>query len=150
MKKIIVLCLAVVFSTAIFAAPLPDPATSAKILKSFQQDFPEVSNPVINEVGDYYLVYYKYGKDNYSCRIFYDGKGKIVQTMKYYSCEELTPFIRAKIKEAYNGTKISSVTELTNAVNHYYQVILKGNKSMYVVEVDINGNVRSEKKYKLG
>jgi hypothetical protein len=150
MKKIIFLCLASILSTGIFATPLPDPVTSAKILKLFHQDFPEVTNPQINKAGDYYLVYFKNDSDNFSCRIFYDSDGKIIETIKYYSCEQLAPFIRSKINDIYDGKDITSVTEVTNALNHYYHIILKDSKSMFVVDADINGNVHLEKKYKRG
>lgn len=150
MKKIIFLCLASILSTGIFATPISDPGTSAKILKLFHQDFPEVANPQINKAGDYYLVFFKNDEDNSSCRIFYDADGNIVETIKYYSCKQLAPFIRSKINDAYNGKEITSVTEVTNASDHYYHIILKDSKSMFVVKADINGNVYLEKKYKRG
>lgn len=150
MKKIIFLCFAALFSTGIFASPFRDPETSTKILKLFHKDFPEVSHPSISKVGDYYLVYFKDEENNSSCRIFYDSDAHLIETIKYYSCEELAPFIRSKINDAYNGKKITSVTEVTNASDHYYRIILKDSKSMFIVDADINGNVHLEKKYKRG
>lgn len=150
MKKIIFLCLASILSTGIFATPLPDPGTSAKILKLFHQDFPEITHPVINDLGNYYLVYFKNDEDNSSYRIFYDAEGSIVETLKYYSCEQLAPFIRAKINNKYEGKDITSVTEVTNASDHYYHIILKDSKSMYIVDANINGDIHLENKYKRG
>ncbi|HEY5465250.1 MAG TPA: hypothetical protein VIJ95_18455 [Hanamia sp.] len=150
MKKIIFLCLAALFSTGIFASPLRDPVTSAKILKLFQQDFPEVTHPVINKVGDYYMVYFRNEEDNSSSRISYDSDGNLLETIKYYTSEQLAPFIRIKISNVYKEENITNVTEVTNALNHYYQIILKDSKSMYVVVADVNGNVLSEKKYNRG
>ncbi|HET7118741.1 MAG TPA: hypothetical protein VFI29_19785 [Hanamia sp.] len=150
MKKIIFLCLAALFSTGVFASPLPDPGTSAKILKIFHHDFPEVSSPKIYTVGDYYMIYFKNEENNSSCRIYYDADGKVLQTIKYYSCAELAPFIRAKINSGFKGKDISSVSEVTNGAEHYYQIILKDSKTMFVVDYDVNGSLQKVKRYNRG
>ena len=150
MKKIIFLCLASILSTGIFATPLPDPGTSEKILKLFHQDFSEVIHPQIKKVGDYYSVYFKENANNSSSRIIYDTDGKIIESIKYYSCEQLAPFIRAKIMDAFVGKNITGVTEVANELEHYYQIVLQDSKLLFVVNADINGNILLENKYRRG
>ena len=150
MKKIIFLCISSILSTGIFATALPDPGTSAKIMKLFHQVFPEVIQPQIKKVGDYYWVYFKDIENNSSSRIIYDADGKILETLKYYSCEQLAPFIRSKVIAEFVGKKIIGVTEVDNELEHYYQIVLQDSKLMFVVNADINGNILIEKKYKRG
>ena len=150
MKKLILLCLTAVFSTGIFAIPSPASSAdeSAKILKLFHHNFPEVTNHSIYNLGDLYMVYFKNEKNNSSCRVYYDPKGNILQTIRYYSRNELCPFIRAKVDERFNGKTILNVTDLTNDNEHYYQIILQDSKSLFIVHADDNGNMEIEKKYK--
>jgi superfamily I DNA and/or RNA helicase len=150
MKKIIFLCLAAVFSTGIFATPIPATVAdaSAKILKLFHVDFPEISNHTIHKTGDVYMVSFKDAINNYSCKVFYDSNGNMLQTIRYYSDEELAPFIRAKVHSKYQGKKIMNVTELINDNEHFYQMILEDNKSLFVVHSDDKGMMYTEKKFK--
>ena len=147
MKKIIFLCATVIFSTGIFASPISVPDKSEKILKLFHHDFPEIANPKIYTVGNTYMIYFKNEKDNSSCRIFYDSNGAVIETYKYYSCAELTPFIRAKINSKYEGMKITGVTEVINPSEHYYHVSLEGSHSLFMINVDATGNINLEKKF---
>ncbi|MEO9070655.1 MAG: hypothetical protein ABI261_06440, partial [Ginsengibacter sp.] len=97
MKKIIFLCATAIFSTGIFASPVRVPDKSEKIMKIFHHDFPEIINPKIYPVGNNYMIYFKNENDHSSCRIYYDSAGVVLETYKYYSGDELAPFIRAKI-----------------------------------------------------
>jgi len=150
MKKIIFLCLTVVLTIGSFATPVPAPSPdkSAKILKLFHENFPEVTNDSIYNLGDSYLVYFKNEKNNSSCRVYYDPNGKVLETIRYYSGKELCPFIRAKVNERFHGKDIFMVTDLTNDNEHYYQIILQDSKSLLVVHANENGQMHVEKRYK--
>ncbi len=148
MKKIIFLCLATILCTGIFATPVHSKDASEKVMKIFLHDFPEVTNPTIHAVGNYFMIYFKNEDTNSSCRVYYDADGKMLQTIKYYSCADLSPFIRAKINARFKGKDISSVTEVTNSSDHYYQIVLKDSKSIFIVNSNVNGSMYVEKKFR--
>lgn len=148
MKKIISLCLAAFISLGIFAAPPHVPDSSVKIQKIFNHDFPEATFFKVTPSGHYYMVYYKETQNANSGRVYYDADGNILQTFRYYTGDQLAPFIRAKISKTYVGTDIYGVTEVTNSEEHYYQVILKDSKQMFIIQSDAKGNLRLIEKYK--
>lgn len=150
MKKIFFLFIASVVSSGIFAAPHGAIDSSVKIQKAFHQDFPEVTNFNIYTSGDEYVVYFNDAKNHSSGRVYYDADGNILQTYKYYQGDELPPFIRAKIKAKYDGKEITNVTEVTNADQHYYNIILSDSKQMFTITSDEKGNLQLIKKYKKG
>ncbi len=150
MKKIIILCVATFCSAGIFATPFKEtsPDATAKILKIFHTSFPEVNNQSIYNLGDMYMVYFDNKENKSSCRIYYGPGGKVLETVRYYTGEQLSPFIRAKIDSKFKGKTIFMVTDVTNDDEHYYQVILQDAKSMIVVHANDSGNVYRERKYK--
>ena len=150
MKKLILLCFTAFCSAGIFAAPLHTNSidATAKIRKVFHQNFPEIKNPSITNVGEFYIVYFANEDSSSSCRIFYDSNGNVIETIRYYTGEELSPFIRAKIDSKYKGKNVFMVTDVANDNEHYYQIILQDSKSMIVIHANDNGQMYRERKYK--
>lgn len=148
MKKILFLLIVSVASTGLFATPHNSLDSSKKIEKVFHQDFPKVTNFKIYTSRDEYIVYFSDDLNHSSGRVYYDTDGNILQTYKYYSGEQLSPFIRAKINEKYQGKNISNVTEVTTPDQHYYNIILSDSTQMYIVNSDEKGNLQLIKKYK--
>lgn len=150
MKKFILLCMTALCSIGIFAAPLDATSidASAKILKVFHLNFPEVSNHSILNLGNVYMVYFNNEENNSSCRMYYDTNGNVLETVRYYTGEQLSPFVRAKINSRFKGKSIFMVTDVTNDNEHFYQVILQDAASMLVVHVNYNGSIHLQKKYK--
>jgi hypothetical protein len=149
MKKILSICIAALLSAGIYASPARFPDSSVKIQKVFLQNFPEVSYFKIYPAGNNYMVYFKESENESSGRVYYDADGNIVQSYRYYSGKELSPFIRAKIGKKYQGENITNVTEVTNDQEHYYEIILKDGKNMFIIDSDTEGNLQLVKKYKL-
>lgn len=148
MKKIISLCLVALVSAGVYATPFRAPDSALKIQKIFHQDFPEATFFKVSASGDHYVVYYKETQSESSGRVYYDAKGNIVQSFKYYSGDQLAPFIRAKISKKYVGKTISGVTEVTNDEEHYYQIILQDSKQLFIINADTQGNLHLTDKYK--
>ncbi len=150
MKKLIILCFAAFCSVSIFASPLHAVSTdaSAKILKVFHDNFPEVTYHSISNIGDLYMVYFKNDENNSSGRIYYDSDGNVLETIRYYTGKELSPFIRTKVNSKYKGKDIFMVTDVANETEHFYQIILEDANSLMVVHADDNGWMHLEKKYK--
>ena len=150
MKKLILLSVAALCSAGIFAAPnfTTSIDATAKIRKVFQKNFPEVTNPSIVNIGEFYLVYFTNKEKNSSCRIFYDNDGNVVETIRNYTAEGLTPFIRAKIDSKYKGKNVFGVTDVANENGHYYEVMLQDEKTLWIVHAEDNGSMYVQKKYK--
>ena len=147
MRKILFLIIVSFVSTGIFATPHRT-IDSSGIQKAFHQDFPEVAHFKIYTSGGQYVVYFNDDANHSSGRVYYDADGNILQTYKYYTGEQLPPFIRARIKEKYDDKNISTVTEITNPDHHYYSIILSDSKQMFIVNSDEKGNLQLIKKYK--
>lgn len=144
MKKIIFLCLLMISCAGIFATKLPD--APEKVLKMFHRDYPEAQNETIYHVGDSYMIYFKNAIENVAYRIYYNTSGDILQTMKYYSAEDLSPFIRSRVTTKYKNKTISSVTDVTNDSEHFYQIVLEDKKFWIYLNVNEKGNMQVEKK----
>lgn len=150
MKKLIILLVAAIGSTTIFATSVPkfEPDGSEKIQKIFHHDFPEVSNSSITKADNFYIVSFK-NEDNQSlCKIFYDENGNTVQTIRYYEGDKLAPFIRSKIGSKYKGKSIFMVTEVTSEDEHYYEVMIQDAQSLWIVYAKDDGTMHVQKKFK--
>lgn len=143
MKKIFVLCLfSIVSSVSLYAA---SPGAPEKIREKFQHQFPQIQNASFFTYKDCYEVYFK--KENHSSeRIYYNRDGIVTITIKYYSGNELEPFIREKLNKKYKGKTILGITEVQSDAQHFYKIILLGNNnSLYIVKSDDDGSLETEK-----
>jgi|SRR6185437_3838804 len=150
MKKLILFCFAAFCSMSIFSSPLLAASTdaSAKILEVFHRNFPEITNRSIYNMGDAYMIFFKNDENNSSGRIYYDNDGNVLETIRYYSGTELSPFIRTKVNSKYKGKDIFMVTDVANDTEHFYQIILEDANTLMVVDADDSGSIHLEKKYK--
>ena len=149
MKKAFLICLIAAGSMSLFATSLhASPDVSAKILQTFHSHFPEVTNSSIYNNGDTYVLTFKSPDNSSSGRMFYDKDGNLMETIRYYSGEELSPFIRSKIASKYKDKSIFMVTDVENESEHFYQVILENANTMLVIHVNNDGSMHLEKKYK--
>jgi prenyltransferase beta subunit len=146
MKKIIFLGLILACSVATFATTLPD--APDKILKIFHRDFPNVQNQSISLVGDSYMVYFKNEDERTAYRVYYNTNGDILQTIKYYSAENLSPFIRSRVNSKYKDKTITSVTDVTNSSGHFYQIVMEDSKSWIYLDVNEKGSIQVQKRLK--
>ncbi len=122
------------------------PNVPEKILEIFHRDFPDAQHQTVYHVGDSYMIYFKNEKENIAYRIYYNADGDILKTMKYYSAEDLAPFIRSKVNSKYKGKNISSVTDVTSDAGHFYQIVLEDNKSWTYINVNDQGFMQVRKK----
>ena len=141
MKKILVICLAAILTTAAASA---DPVNE-KVLQVFAASFPEVQQTTWYNYGTYYAVYFK-NTDGSKCRIEYDPDGNIMSTTRYYSGEALSPFIRAKVSEKFPGKQLFGVTEVSSADEMVYHIVLEDEKNWYNIKSDATGSISLEKK----
>jgi hypothetical protein len=144
MKKTFFISMLIVISaTSIFATKTY--AVNDKVLKIFNETFPEVRQPIWNTFDKYYEVYFT-KPDNLSYRIDYDFDGKVIQTMRYYDGINLPAFIKSKVSEKYPNKKIAGVTEVNSDTEFGYHIILEDDKNIYNVKSDPTGNISLESK----
>jgi len=144
MKKFLFAGMVILFSvTSAFAKRGPDVTT--KVLKVFHDAFPEVKQTTWYNFDNYYEVFFKTDETS-SCRIDYSPDGTVLSTTRYYSGENLSPVIRAKINEKYPGKDIFGVTEVSDSDKVAYHIVLQDSKYWYNIEADATGSSRLEKK----
>jgi hypothetical protein len=148
MKKIIFACLATLISTA-FVNAAPASVVTEKVLKVFHDAFPEVKEPTWYNFDSYYEVYFT-NPDNSSCRIDYSQDGIVLNTTRYYTSQNLSPAIRAKVNEKYPGKKIFGITEVSNNDTVIYHIVLEDDKYWLNIQSDATGNIAVEKKLMKG
>ncbi len=144
MKKIIFVCL-VAFISATSAFATPTSIVTEKVLKVFHDAFPEVKQPTWYTFDNYYEVYFT-NPDNTSCRIDYSPEGVVLSTTRYYSQQDLSPAIRAKVSAKYPGKKIFGITEVSNSERVTYHIVLEDDKYWLNIQSDATGNLTLEKK----
>ena len=54
--------------------------------------------------------------------------GIVLSTTRYYTEQNLSPAIRAKVNEKYPGKKIFGITEVSNSENLTYNIVLEDEK----------------------
>jgi hypothetical protein len=124
MKKICFFALTILFTSGAMALPA---SPSDRITNIFHKDFPTVHQEIVQDCGDYFVVYFK-EEELSSCRVFYTPKGVMIQTIKYYDVSKLDPFIRCLVNQKYKGQEIKGITETSSADVHNYEIILQGKK----------------------
>jgi len=143
MKKFMLLTVFLMISFILYASVL-NPGVPEKIKEIFQQQFPQIKNPSFFSYGDSYEAYFK-KEGNASERIYYNLDGAIINTIKYYFESALEPFIKEKLHKNYKGKIIQSITELQSNFEHFYQIILEDDNSLYVVKCDDKGSLETKK-----
>ena len=72
----------------------------------------------------------------------------VLSTTSYYTEQNLSPVIRAKVSGKYPGKKIFGVTEVSNNENVTYHIVLEDDKYWYNIKSDATGLIKLEKKLK--
>ncbi len=142
MKKIAFICLAATLTISSVSAL---PPVNEKVLTVFKTSFPEIRKTTWNENKDFYSVIFV-DTDGSKCSIDYDPEGNILSSTRYYSEENLSPFIRGKVKEKFPGKKIFGITEYSSGDEFTYHLSLQDENNWYNVKCDATGHARLEKK----
>ena len=140
------LCLMSIISSANILA-MPGPGAPDTIYKLFHEEFPTIENPVFFQEGDTYIVAFKTG-ENSSERVIYNLDAEMIETIKYYTKDKLEPFIFEKVHRKYKGKTIIGVTEVETSSDHFYQIILQGDKTWWTIIYNAGGFMRIEKRWK--
>ena len=134
MKKFLVLLFVIASIPA-----LANDSTSIKLVEKFNGDFPDAVNVQWHESNGKREVYYTLA--DIKCHLWFNEAGEVVRTVRYYNAKDLAPFLKAKINQSFEGSKIFGVTETSNAQRVKYLVTLENETSWTIVHVDAMGEV---------
>ena len=137
--------LLVFFSIAAFANP---PEVSEKVLKIFHETYTTAAEVKWYTYEQYYEATFK--QNDIPVTVRYDTDGNIISSKRYYSGQQLNPFVAGKLKARYGDKTIFGVTEWTSADGTAYHVVLEDEKFWWNVKADANGEVETTEKIKKG
>ncbi len=143
MKKII-------FSAVIFlsitatAATRVNPANE-KVMKTFNEVFRNASVPTWNVSENYYEA--SFVNASVRTRAYFDKKGRLVQTFRYFTENELPSNVLYKVKQAYAGKEICGVVETTNSSGIHYRIVLKDDKKYTHINANTQGETETVAEY---
>lgn len=143
MKKLL-FPIALVFCMVTYA----NPVINEKVLKAFNESFSEAKNVSWYENGKITIARFKC--NGIDTQIRYDKNGNVLQTIRYYSEKELSPFINSKVKEQFKDQEIYGITELSSGSQVVYHIVLQDDKNWLNVQADPVGNLTLTNKMKKG
>ncbi|MBX3257319.1 MAG: hypothetical protein KF862_24550 [Chitinophagaceae bacterium] len=146
MKKII-------FSAVIFLSITATAASrinpvNEKVMKTFNEIFRNVSAPAWNVSGDYYEA--SFVNASVRTRAWFNRKGHLVQTIRYYTESGLPSNVLYKVKQTYAGKEVCGVVETTNSSGINYGIILKDGKKYTHINADTHGETETVAEYTRG
>lgn len=144
--KLLILAAALSFGLNVMATDAAP--VNEKVLKTFNEVFTHAQNVQWSSTESVNEARFKTG--TITSRVLIDNDGKLLRTIRYYKQEELPASIRYKIKKGYEGKEIFGVTEVSNATDINYAVVIRDDKHIYNVVYDSNGDVVKSKKFKRG
>lgn len=142
MKRIFVVGLFAFFGTTAFAND-PD-AVSEKVLKSFKETFTHAQNVKWHENDDNYSVRFYQGDTKYI--VYYNKKGRITGSMKFYEPALLPTRILANISREYPDNTSLYVTEISVGNDVAYFVKMQDENYWYTIRYDNNGESSEHEK----
>lgn len=145
MKKIILpFCLLLLTTVYVQAAP----PVNEKVLKAFAESYTNPGEVKWYEYDTYYEAVFKQQDIRVTAR--YEFNGNLVSTLRYYSGEELHPFILGKLRSKYGDKSIHGVTEKVTENDIEYTIILEDDKQWTYVQSTGLGNMHVAQKLKKG
>lgn len=104
------------------SANYADPANE-KVIKTFKLLFKNAENVTWSNTENYYQA--NFTKSDISTRALFDGKGKLIQTIRYYKESHLPANVLYSVKKDYSGMEIWGVTEVSNDNGVNYRIVLR-------------------------
>jgi len=140
MKKLLsyAACMLIVLSVA--AAP------DSRLIKSFNETFPNAKNVEWHENKSGYFVYFT--QNGNSERVMFNKKGKFVCSWKYGDGKILPTNIAIAINEKYKAGNLLGVIEFTEGENVVYEIKVSKGATWYCVKALPDGTLVDEEKYK--
>lgn len=144
MKKVIFF-LFLLAGLAASATPIVPIKVDERIQKLFAEAFPKVQGVTWYGSDTHYEAVFFYQAAQ--CRITYRLDGTVERLERYYTADELAPFVLARVKSKYAHYRIHGVTEITTEMGLVYYLILEGGEKWLQVEADETGHTYVIKRF---
>ena len=139
MKKIISYAACMIMAISVAAMP------TSKILKAFNETFPNASNIKWSDDKEGYFV--SFTQNGNFEKILYSKEGNFVCSWKYSDGKELlTPVVMA-LKRNYKDCEIIGVTEYATEQSVSYEIKLRNNKNWYSARISSEGRILNSEKF---
>jgi hypothetical protein len=116
------------------------------ISKAFIKTFPSATNVSWSEEGKSYRA--AFTENSVQFRVYYDKKGNITKTIRYYRQENLPVMILANINKTFVDKKVFGVTEVSSADGTVYHIILEGAEDWTMVSCTSSYNLNVDDIFK--
>lgn len=129
------------------AAAIVEPVTE-KAEKTFNQLFKDADDVKWTNTGNTYEAFFT--SEGIKSRATIDAKGNLIQTIRYYSENNLPSNVLYAVKKEYKGKEVFGVTEVANKNGVNYRIVLKDDKSYTHINANSIGDTELVAKYKRG
>ena len=136
MKKIFVFVCFFLISLGSFAFFVRN--IDEKLLRSFQEAFPNAQQVIWSELSETYIVYFM--ENGVRTRITYGKSGDFVEAFRYYGEQQLPPSILINIKKKFPGKRVFGVTEFSTISSVDYYVKMVDAKHWITIKMDAEGD----------
>ncbi|MBX3240245.1 MAG: hypothetical protein KIT80_02660 [Chitinophagaceae bacterium] len=137
MKRIFVLGLFALLTAGANAAGNPE-VVNEKVLQSFKETFTNAQKVKWFENDNSYSVRFYQGETRYI--VYYNKKGHITGSMKFYQPALLPTNILADIAENHSDKTSFMVTEISSGSGTAYFVKMEGKKHWFTIRYEGNGD----------
>jgi len=143
MKRIAVVAMLAIFSTALYATP---PDVNEKVLKIFKTTFTNAKDVKWSEYESNYSV--SFSLEGIQSKVVYDKDGNMLSSLRYYAPERLPVNIYGKLKKKYEDRTLFGVTESSTDQEIAYYVKMYDAKNWYTIKIDAGGSMETYEKLK--
>lgn len=124
------------------------PVVSEKTRATFTSIFKSAVNVTWSETGNNAEAFFTVNE--VKTRATFDAKGNLIQTVRYYKEDQLSPVVLAGVTSSFPGKEIHGVTEVSNNNGVNYRIVLKDNKHYTYINANSTGDTEVVSKYKRG
>jgi hypothetical protein len=111
---------------------------NAKVIKAFQEAFPQATTVDWKESGDFYFVHFK--EKESVMQIEYDHDGNFIESDKFYTDTDLLPaHLVWELNKRFKGKTIFGVTEVNTELETNYFVKMQDDKEWITVKGNATG-----------
>ena len=113
---------------------------AVKVNSHFDRQFRNATDVMKTSIATGTLVYCKI--DNIKNEMYYDKKGNLSHSIRYYDESKLNESVKEMVLEKYNGYDIFGVTEISANEHHIYHVKIQSRSTWKTIQV--NGDTMNE------
>lgn len=146
--KNLILSAALLFSLATHANTVDAFPENENVVKTFKDVFKDAHNISWNNTGKYYEAFFTIA--SVKTRATIDGKGRLVQTIRYYNESELPAKVIYSVKKEFPNKDIFGVTEISNKFGTTYKIILKDDTNYIHINANSIGETEVVADYERG